>query len=332
VHAAAEQLRDPPRIGFGVPRWVGNPSESRRGLHHAEILDYGRQAEQLGFDAVWVADHFYYEWPQGVFEPFPEAWTLLTAIGISTKRVQIGSMALAAAFRHPALLAKMAGALQELAGGRLLLGIGAGNQVDEHAAIGLEFAGRVSRLEEYLDVIHGLLANESVTFEGRYYTLRDASLRRAHPRVPIWLAGEGPRMLALAARHADGWNGGNGLSSSSFAFERKLRAFRSACTQQGRNPEEVTISCSANVLVLPDRNATQLLIQHVRKATGWSAAKVRDEYVIGTPDEVAERLVLAREYGVHHIVCSLGGRPFTLWSDAMLELFGTEVLPRIRSK
>jgi alkanesulfonate monooxygenase SsuD/methylene tetrahydromethanopterin reductase-like flavin-dependent oxidoreductase (luciferase family) len=148
--------------------------------------------------------------------------------------------------------------------------------------------------------------------------------------VPIWIAAEGPRMLSLAARYADGWNWGNGLSGDGVAFGAKVAELRLACDQQGRDPGEVEVSCSVNVLVLPDQAATRALIEHIGAATGWPPAKVRDQYVIGTPDEVAQRLALAAERGATHIVCSLGGRPFTLWSDAMLDLFATEALPRLR--
>src|SRR5260370_13997082 len=100
----------------------------------------------------------------------------MTAIGVTTERVQIGSMVMAAAFHHPALLAKMAGALQELKGGRLLLGVGAGNQIAEHTAFGLGFAHRVRRLDEYLQILHPLLANKLVTLHGPFYHLTDARL------------------------------------------------------------------------------------------------------------------------------------------------------------
>jgi alkanesulfonate monooxygenase SsuD/methylene tetrahydromethanopterin reductase-like flavin-dependent oxidoreductase (luciferase family) len=138
------------------------------------MVRFTQQAESLGFDSVWVPDHFCYEWPAGVFEPYPEAWTLLTAIGVSTEHMRVGSMVLAAGFRHPALMAKMATALQELTNGRLILGIGAGNQVAEHTAFGFDFDGRFTRLTEYLQILTGLLANEQVTFSGRYYSLKDA--------------------------------------------------------------------------------------------------------------------------------------------------------------
>jgi alkanesulfonate monooxygenase SsuD/methylene tetrahydromethanopterin reductase-like flavin-dependent oxidoreductase (luciferase family) len=142
------------------------------------MLHYAKRAEALGFDSVWVPDHFFFQGSPGVLTPYPEAWTLMTAIGATTERIQIGSMVLAAAFRHPALLAKMAGALQELSGGRVLLGVGAGNQVAEHTAFGLGFDHRVQRFTEYLEILHGLLRNEMVT--GRWSAKSDAR-RRAEP-------------------------------------------------------------------------------------------------------------------------------------------------------
>jgi alkanesulfonate monooxygenase SsuD/methylene tetrahydromethanopterin reductase-like flavin-dependent oxidoreductase (luciferase family) len=321
----------PLRIGFGVPRWVGDPSAPLSPLDHRMMLRYGQLAEQLGFDSVWVPDHFFYEWPPGVFEPYPEAWTLLTAVGATTERVQIGSLVLAAAFRHPALLAKMAGALQEVTNGRLLLGIGAGNQLAEHTAFGLGFERRVSRLAEYLEILRALLANERVTLEGRHYTVHAASLQRPQPPVPIWLAGTGPRLSALVARYASGWNWGDGLGGDGAPFRSKLAELRRACEQRGRDPDELEISCSTNVLVLADAAATRALVERIGSVTGWPPAKVRDQYVIGTPDEVAQRLTQAVAWGATHLVCSLGGRPFTLWSEAMLELFASDVLPRLRA-
>jgi alkanesulfonate monooxygenase SsuD/methylene tetrahydromethanopterin reductase-like flavin-dependent oxidoreductase (luciferase family) len=124
-----------PRIGLGVPRRVGDPSLAVSSVDHRSALRLAQMAEQLDFDSVWVPDHFFYEWPPDVFEPYPEAWTLLTAIGVTTRRVQIGSLVLAAGFRHPAVVAKMAGALQGLTDGRLVLGIGAGNQIAEHGRL-----------------------------------------------------------------------------------------------------------------------------------------------------------------------------------------------------
>jgi alkanesulfonate monooxygenase SsuD/methylene tetrahydromethanopterin reductase-like flavin-dependent oxidoreductase (luciferase family) len=326
----AQQEMTPRRIGLGVPHRVGDPSAPFSALDHRAMLRYAQLAEQLGFDSVWVPDHFFYAWPPGVFEPYPEAWTLLTAIGATTQRVHIGSLVLAAAFRHPALLAKMAGALQELTGGRLLLGIGAGNQLAEHTAFGLGFDRRVSRLAEYLQVLHSLLADERVTFKGRFYTLNAASLLLPQSPVPIWVAGTGPRMLALVARYASGWNWADGLGGDGAPVRSTLAELQQVCQQHGRDPGELEISCATNVPVLPDVAATHALVEQIGAATGWPPAKVRDRYVIGTPEEVAHRPAQAFAWGVTHFICSLGGRPFTLWSEAMLELFASDVLPRLR--
>src|SRR5258708_33523938 len=103
------------------------------------MLEYAQRAERLGFDSVWVPDHIYFQTLPGVFDPYPEAWTLMTAIGVTTERVQIGSMVMAAAFRHPALLAKKGGAVQELPRGPFLLPGGAARHVADHSAFWLCF-------------------------------------------------------------------------------------------------------------------------------------------------------------------------------------------------
>jgi alkanesulfonate monooxygenase SsuD/methylene tetrahydromethanopterin reductase-like flavin-dependent oxidoreductase (luciferase family) len=258
---------------------------------------------------------------------YPEAWTLLSAIGVSTQHVRVGSMVLAAGFRHPALIAKMATALQELTNGRLILGIGAGNQVAEHTAFGFDFDGRLTRLTEYVQILTGLLANEQVTFSGRYYSLKDASLLETGSHVPIWLGGAGPRMLSIVARNASGWNWIGPFGGTGGGFSVALARLRIECERIGRNPGELEISWLGNVLVQPDARATSQLIEEIGTATGWPTEKVREQYVIGTPEEVLARLQIALGQGVDHLICNLGGRGFTLWSEAMLELFAREVLP-----
>src|SRR4051812_30352566 len=160
------------------------------------MLEDGVHVERLGFDAVWLPDHFYFQQPAGL-ATFPEVWTLLTAIAVKTERITLGTNVIAATFRHPAMLAKMAAAVQDLSGGRLILGIGAGNQVHEHAAFGLDFEHPIGRFKEYLPILRRLLDGETVTHTGRYFTLREASLRTFVPPVPICVAAGGPQMFDL---------------------------------------------------------------------------------------------------------------------------------------
>jgi alkanesulfonate monooxygenase SsuD/methylene tetrahydromethanopterin reductase-like flavin-dependent oxidoreductase (luciferase family) len=320
----------PLRIGFGVPRGLGDPSTLGE-PDHRQMVRYAQRAETLGFDSVWVPDHFFFGRPPGALIPYPEAWTLMTAIGASTERVQIGSMVLAASFRHPALLAKMAGALQQLTQGRVLLGVGAGNQVAEHTDFGFGFDGRVGRFAEYLEILHALLANETVTFRGRHYQLVQASLHMYHPPVPIWVAASGRRMLDLTVRYALGWNGGGATTPDGEPFRSRLAGLRAACQLAGRDVTEIEISYAPNVLVVPDAAAAREAFDMLAaRQPGLPAEEVRTRFVIGTPDEVAARLQQIVGWGATHLICSLGAEMFTLWSDSTLELFAREVLPRLR--
>jgi alkanesulfonate monooxygenase SsuD/methylene tetrahydromethanopterin reductase-like flavin-dependent oxidoreductase (luciferase family) len=321
----------PPTIGFGVPRGIGDPARLPQ-PDHRQMLGYAQRAERVGFDSVWVPDHFYFETRPGVLDPYPDAWTLMTAIGATTERVKIGSMVLAAGFRHPALLAKMAGALQELTEGRLLLGVGAGNQIAEHTAFGLGFDHRVRRFAEYLEVLRGLLANDRVTLQGRHYQLTDASLLMTHPPVPLVIAALGERMMGLAARYASSWNGGGATTLDGEPFRSRLSALQAACRAAGRDPAEVEVTYTASSIVLPDAAATRQTVELLAATpTFRSEEDVRTRLVIGTPDEVVARLEGIVGWGVDHLICTLGAQPFTLWSDEVFDLFAREVLPRLRN-
>ena len=138
-----------------------------------------------------------------------ECWSLLAALAAATRRVALGPLVACTSFRNPALLAKIADTVDEVSGGRLILGLGAGWNEREYDAFGYPFDHRVSRFEEALTIVHSLLRTGQVDFAGTYYTARECELRPRGPRPagpPIMVAGTGERMLRLAARHADAWN------------------------------------------------------------------------------------------------------------------------------
>ena len=280
----------PLRIGFGVPRAVGDPTHFPQ-PDHRMMLDYAQRAERAGFDSVWVPDHFFFETRPGVLDPYPEAWTLMTAIGATTARIQIASMVLAAGFRHPALLAKMAGALQELTGGRLLLGVGAGNQVAEHTAFGLGFDHRVRR---FLRVPPDL---EAAAGQRARHVPRQAL--RSHRRQPADAAPAGAADDRRAGRTHDGprrpvrgrLEGGGAAHADGEPFLAwRLKTLQAACTAIGRDPGAIDISYTINVIVLPTEAATREVVDSLASTPPLrTAEEVRARLAIGTPDEVYAR-------------------------------------------
>jgi probable F420-dependent oxidoreductase len=171
------------------------------------IRELAEVAEAEGLDSLWVADHFFYKPPDDEPRGLHEAWTLLSAAAAVTSRVELAPLVLCSAFRNPGLLAHMAATLDEVSGGRLLLGVGAGWHDPEFEAFGYPPDHKVGRFEEWVEIVVRLLRGEKVTFDGRYYQTRDAVVLPAPSRrIPILIAGNKPRMMSLVARHADSWN------------------------------------------------------------------------------------------------------------------------------
>jgi len=188
-----------------------------------EIADRARAAEDAGFDSIWISDHLIHRFPGVPDYGIWEAWSLVSALAAVTERVQIGTWVLCSGFRNPALLAKMADTVEEISNGRLILGIGSGWHEPEYTAFGYPFDNRVARFEEAIAIIHGLLRNGHIDFEGKYYQARDCELRPRGPRAegpPIMIGtiggtplaerlgvkGTSPKMLELVAKYAEIWN------------------------------------------------------------------------------------------------------------------------------
>lgn len=292
------------------------------------MLEDGVRVEQCGFDAVWLPDHFYFERSGGI-ETYPEVWTLLVALAVRTQRVRLGTNVLAATFRPPALLAKMAGALQELAGGRFILGLGAGNQPREHAAFGLDFEHRIGRIKEYLPILTGLLDGQTVTFEGRYFTVRDANLRTVVPAVPLWLASGGPQMYELTARYASGWNVAGGGRDPA-AIRDRFAAFEAACRSASRSMREFAVCKMTFMAVAPDAAAAHAMVDELATKSGLTPEALAARTLVGTPDEIAAWLRTLTDIGVgHHILQILESDQWPTYGDA-LEFVAREVVPRVR--
>jgi probable F420-dependent oxidoreductase len=232
------------RVGIQLP-------EVEREVRWPEYLSLARAAEEVGFDSIWLGDHLLYEDPER--GPW-EAWTLLSALAAVTERVRLGPLVACAGFHPPGLLAKMAATIDEISGGRFVLGLGAGWNEREFAAYGIPYDRRVSRFEESFAIVRGLLDGERVTLGGRFHEADDAVLLpRPSRRVPLMIGSNGPRMLSIALPHADWWNTwylDYGNTPEGFA---ELNAkISEAAEKAGRDPAEIKRSACAHVLVDPD--------------------------------------------------------------------------------
>jgi F420-dependent oxidoreductase-like protein len=229
---------------------MATPSDTglRFGIHTIqtwtwpELRDRWAWFEQLGYDSLWLPDHFFPT--AGRDRPMFEAWTLLSGLALVTSRARIGILVSSNTFRHPALLAKQAVTVDHLSEGRLELGIGAGWFVEEHEVFGLDFPETkllVDRFAEAVELIDQYLTHDQTSFEGEHYRLDGAYNRPApvqRPRPPLVMGAHGPRMLKLVARYADTWN--------SFAppeeLKRRNEQLSASCEEIGRDPASITRS------------------------------------------------------------------------------------------
>jgi alkanesulfonate monooxygenase SsuD/methylene tetrahydromethanopterin reductase-like flavin-dependent oxidoreductase (luciferase family) len=196
-------------------------------------------AEQRDFDSVWMFDHFFYRSDDGRIEGMHEAWTIVSALAATTSRVEVGTIVLCNSFRSPGLTAKMAVTADNVSGGRIILGLGAGWHDAEYEALGLPNDHRVDRLDEALRILTPLLRGETVTMNGRYHHVSEAVLSPPPDRqVPLLIAGSKPRMLRITARYADAWNTA-WYGAPDDRLRQRLRMFDEALVTEGREPEAV---------------------------------------------------------------------------------------------
>ena len=231
------------KIGMLLPM---NDADGTGASAWPRVRTLARLAEDGGLDSLWVYDHMIFRLPGEAEDGTLEAWTLLTAVAAATERVGLGTIVLGTGFRPPALLAKMAATLDEVSGGRLILGLGTGWHEPEYAAFGYPFDHRVGRFEEALGIIAPLLRGERVTAHGRWHDVEDAVLippprpARLGGRLPLLIAAKGERVLRLVARHADAWNAAwFGLPNERFATRRADLV--AACEVEGRDPATVEV-------------------------------------------------------------------------------------------
>lgn len=213
-----------------------------------DLLDECQHVERAGWDGVWLADHFMPN-SENNLAPVQEVWTLLAALGALVPRVRLGSLVTGNTYRTPAVLAKQVAQVDIISGGRVVLGIGAGWQQNEHDAYGIPFytvGGRLRRLEEAVQIIRSLFENEHTDFHGKHYKISRAPLapKPVQLRLPILIGGGGEKVtMRIAAQYADEWN----TWGPPPLLANKIKVLNDHCERLGRDPS--TIKKSAQALV-----------------------------------------------------------------------------------
>ncbi len=234
----------PLRVGVQLP-------EVEREVHWPEYLAMARRAEELGYDSLWLGDHLLYRFADGSSRGPWEAWTMLSALAASTSRIRLGPLVAATAFHSPAMLAKMAATVDEVSGGRLVLGLGAGWNETEFRAFGFPFDHRIDRFEEAFTIVRTLLRDGAIDFDGAYFQARDCELlpRPARPGgPPILIGSRGQRMLRITLPHVDAWNVWFNDTGNSAAGVAPLRDLVDRiCRDVGRDPAAVERTVAVQV-------------------------------------------------------------------------------------
>ena len=292
----------PLKIGVQLP-------EVERRVAWSELREMAELAERIGLNSVWVGDHLLYR-DDGQPERGPwEAWSLLAALAAVTERVEIGPLVAATGFHAPAMIAKKAATIEEISGGRLILGLGAGWNEPDYGAFGFPFDHRVSRFEESFTIIRELLRTGRSDFKGTYYQLDRGRLLPAGPRSqgpPLMIGSMGPRMLSITLPHVEAWNAWGPWFGNSVEGYLSLRdTVDRACMDAGRGPAEV--------------ERTVALLVALPGAVG-RRSDVSDEPfdpIPGEPEALAATLRAFADAGVAHVQLVLD--PITIESIAALE-------------
>ena len=247
--------------------------------------------ERAGWDGVYVADHFMPNFGD-INRPTSECGALMAGLAVATERMRIGSLVFGNTYRHPAILANQVATIDHMSGGRVLFGLGAGWQENEHQAYGIELPPvkeLLDRFEEAVQVVKGLFANERFSFKGAYYTLDDAPMNPSRADMKLLIGGAGEkRTMRIAAQYADEWN----TWSTPEIMRGKLAVLRSHCDDLGRDFDEITVSTQSLLFMSEDDTALD----------GFRNMQLPMPTMIGTPQQCADILGEHHELGVAEFI------------------------------
>ncbi len=312
-----------PALKFGL-------QTSPQHVSYPELLGLWQRAEGLGYDSAWLFDHFM---PiSGSREgPCFEGWTLLSFLAARTQHIHIGTLVTAVIYRNPGLLAKMGATLDQVSGGRLEMGLGAGWFEGEAQAFGIPFpstGGRLGRLDEAIQVIRLLWTQPVSDFSGKYYSLRSARCEPRPLQKPcpiIWVGGQGERVtLRIVAQQADGWDT-DMLPLPD--YRRKMEALAGHCRGAGRDPASIHRMIHFSAALGADEAEASRKAEALAKSWNTDPANLEGRVLLGTPEQAAAALRRYADLGVEHFVLSVN-TPYDMES---IELYIQEVAPRLKA-
>jgi alkanesulfonate monooxygenase SsuD/methylene tetrahydromethanopterin reductase-like flavin-dependent oxidoreductase (luciferase family) len=278
------------KIGLNLPTW---PQRGGGYASWPQLRQLARDVEALGVDTLWVPDHLLRVVPDRPPFGFWECWTILTAAAEATTRIEIGPFIACTGFRNPALLAKMAATLDEVSGGRLVLGLGSGVPATDESwrAFGYDGGRHVAQHAEAVEIVARLLREPPVTFTGEFHrtVAADVLPRGSRPAgPPVWVAAKGERTMAIAARWADAVNVNEPLTSAEDVVAAAARVAE-ACASVGRDPATLALTGWGRLALRSDETAEK-----------------RPGRIAGTPDQVAGTLRAMHAAGLHHLTLYVG--------------------------
>lgn len=289
-----------------------------------DIHEIAAHCEQTGWDGIYFADHFMpnSQGPQPLDGDVLECWSIIAALAATVPRVRLAALVTSVTYRHPALLANIATAVDQISHGRLTLGVGAGWQENEHAVYGIPLGTvreRMDRFAEAVQILRSLLSQPRTTFSGQYFQLEDAPCQPGpvQDRLPLLIGGGGERRtLRIAAEYADEWN----AWTTPDLLAHKLSVLREHCEQIGRDSNEIHVSTQALLYLSTDKQ----WLEDKRQATAGRPV------ILGTPEEAADIVARYRDAGADELIVP----DFTLGSMARkkdtCDLFMQEVAPAFR--
>jgi len=329
------------RVGLAIPQYGFSVPSGE--ISFADTATWAHRAESLGFDAVWLSDHFLYSFarygagdtPIAALEPL----TALAGLSAVTERLRLGVIVLGAPFRHPSLVAKAAATIDQLSGGRVEIGLGAGWLEQEFDAFGYDFgsvAERFDALEDAVSIVGGLFGGaDPLTHDGRVWSLHDGRLTPppVQAPIPLWLGGKGgPRLLRLAARTATGWNVVWRIAPEDYAS--RLQGVHEACAAAGRDPETFGLSVGLYGIAGASEDEARATFERARGAFPGDAMRDetweswRADTLSGSIEQIRERAHAFAALGVDELIVSPWALPFTIAEPGQVDLFAEALLDR----